>query len=253
MTTYDPVWESLDVFNPVKLRTGEDIKGAVNIIQNSLDDKAIGSIIQFSLRRTQDYALEFILSCMLFCFCPCQLPTDAAAAVCDAYATRISTFILNKFPSNIEGFYGSVGYRVITRLSHTLESLPFAAGAKPDGLDDHLQHGKLALAALSELRALLQSEVFDKQSIVMKKNRRSPRLTRQSGPSANMEGDIQCFEALGLRFPRTRLSAEETAQKMIATQRNVLKVHLPAIHVTFHSSAESYTSFSSERFGTVKS
>lgn len=150
-------------------------------------------------------------------------------AVCDAHATRITTSILNKFPSRIEEFYDSVGYQVISRLSYTLDNLPFATGGKPDGLDDHLQHGKMALATLKELRELLQGKVLNKRPIVTKKDKRSPQLYRQSEPSANMEGAIQCFEALGLRFPRTRLSAEETTQKIIDTQRNVLKVRLPLL------------------------
>ena len=84
-----------------------------------------------------------------------------ATAVNDAHAIRISTFLLKNIPSDIEGFYDSIGYHVISRMSHTLESLPFATGGKPDGLDDHLQHGKIALAALNELRKLLQLEGED--------------------------------------------------------------------------------------------
>ena len=68
-TTCDQVWESLDVFDPVSLRTEEDIKRAVNMLQNSLDDRSIGAIIQFSLH-THNCALEFILSCMSVLFLP---------------------------------------------------------------------------------------------------------------------------------------------------------------------------------------
>jgi hypothetical protein len=69
-TTYDQVWASLDVFNPANLTTGEDIRRAVNTLQNSLDYQSIGSIIQFSFRHTHNRALEFMLSCTSVLFLP---------------------------------------------------------------------------------------------------------------------------------------------------------------------------------------
>jgi hypothetical protein len=180
-------------------------------------------------------------------------------AVSDAHAALISTFLLGKFPSDIERYYDSVGHNVISRLSHTLENLPFAAGRKPDGLDDHLRHGKMALAALNELRELLQGDHFFRKDTVAKTNKRTlprtPQMSGQSKPSSNLEGVIQSFETLGHQFPRTRHSAEETTQKIIDSQRKFLKVYLPLLSTShaFRNGAEPYTSFSSGRFGTVKS
>jgi hypothetical protein len=152
-------------------------------------------------------------------------------AISDAHATRISTFLLNKLPTSIEAFYESIIYHVILRLSHTFRHLPFTSGKKPDGLDDNIKHQEIALAALNELRKLLQDEEFYKRDIVTKTNKRRPQLTRPSELSADMEGVIQRFETLGHRFPKTRLSAEETIQKIMETQRRILKVirhrHLP--------------------------
>jgi hypothetical protein len=80
-TTYDRTWASLDVFNPANLTTGEDIRRAVNTLQDSLDSQSIGSIIQCSFRHTHNRALEFMLSCTSrsasVLFYLCQLPTNA--------------------------------------------------------------------------------------------------------------------------------------------------------------------------------
>ena len=75
-TTYDQGWASLPIFNPVDLRTGEDIERAVIILQDSLNDQSIVSIIQVSLHHVHKYALGFILSCMFVQVCQCQLPTN---------------------------------------------------------------------------------------------------------------------------------------------------------------------------------
>jgi hypothetical protein len=144
-------------------------------------------------------------------------------AISDTHATRISTFLLNKLSTSIEEFYESITYHVILRLSHTLQNLPFTSGGKPDGLDGHLKHEEMALAALNELRKLLQGD-FYKRDIVTKTKKRRPQLSRPSELSADLEGVIQRFESLGLRFPKTRLSAEETIQKIMETQRRILKV-----------------------------
>lgn len=229
-TTYDQVWASLDVFDPINLRTGEDIKRAVNILQTFLDDQSIfGSIIQYCLRHPNYYTLEFILSGTFDLFLMVFDPQPTLATeVSGTHATRILTFLLNGFPSKIGDFYVSIGYQVISRLSCTLESLPFATGGKPDGLDDHLQHWKMALAALKELRSLLQGEDVPRKDIISKKkaNKRAPELSKASQPSASVEGAVWRFRDMGLQFPRTHLSAVELTQKIIDAQRNVLKVHL---------------------------
>jgi hypothetical protein len=94
----------------------------------------------------------------------------------------------------------------------------------------------MALAALNELRRLLQGDdLFSRKDIVAKTKKRTPPRTPQisrkskSSESANMEGVIQRFEALGHQFPRTRHSAEETTQKIIDTQRKFLKVYIPLL------------------------
>lgn len=95
-------------------------------------------------------------------------------AISDTHATHISTSLLNKLPTNlnIEAFYESITYHVILRLSHTFRNLPFTSEEKPDGLDENLKHEDMALAALNELRKLLQDEDFYKKDIVTKTKKR---------------------------------------------------------------------------------
>jgi len=74
-TTYDQDLASLHIFDPVDLRTGEDIETAVNILQDTLNDRSIASIIQVSLHHTHNYyALGFMLSCMFVLFLPVSTP-----------------------------------------------------------------------------------------------------------------------------------------------------------------------------------
>jgi hypothetical protein len=138
-------------------------------------------------------------------------------AISDTHATRISVFLLKKLPTNIEAFYECITYHVMLRLSHTFRDLPFTSGETPAGLDEHLKRGEMAIAALDELRKLLQVKDFYKRDAT-KTNKRGSQVSR------DLEGVIQRFEALGHRFPKTRHSAEETIQKIMETQRRILKV-----------------------------
>ena len=98
----------------------------------------------------------------------------------------------------------------------------------------------MALATLHELRKLLQDDFYE-MDIVRKTKKKHPQLPRLSDLSANWEDVIQRFESLGLRFPKTRLSAEEAIQKIMETQWRVLKaIHdgATAICLTFYSSTE---------------
>jgi hypothetical protein len=153
-------------------------------------------------------------------------------AIGGTHATRISTFLLNEIPTGIEEFYESTTYQVILRLSHTLQSLPFTSDGKPDGLDGHLKHEEMALAALNDLHKLLQGNFF-KGDIVTKTKKRRPQQSRPSELSTDLEDVVQRFKSLGLRFPKTRVSADETIQKIMETQRRTLEVirHRHSPHV----------------------
>ena len=170
--------------------------------------------------------MRLSLYCRVCLLCSAHVDSQLMLAtdISDHHATRISAYLLNKLPLNIERFYESIGFRVTARLSHTLQNIPFSPGERPDGLEDHLKHEKMALASLDELRKLLQDEDLFKRDVYTKTKKRSQQLSKSSEHSAGLEGVMQRFEALGLRVPRTRCSAEEMIQKIIGTERRILKV-----------------------------
>ncbi|KAI0297515.1 hypothetical protein B0F90DRAFT_1819255 [Multifurca ochricompacta] len=178
----------LNIFNASSLTTDEDINTAVNVLQDTLDDESIGPIIRCSL------SLE-------------PVGHDTAA--------YISKFILNKFPSNAEGFTTSLGYQILSRLSNCLSGLPYPSGQQPDGLEDHQTHTRMAPAILEYLSTLLLSGVFDKAGTGRRSNK-------------NM---VQRFESSRSKSPtgKPRLLAEEMIRSTIDTQKNILKFFITLI------------------------
>ena len=153
-----------------------------------------------------------------------------ATAVSNAHAAHISKFIFNHFPSNIKRFHDSIAFKSISTLAHTFQNITFPPGEKPDGLDDHLHHAKVALIVLDELRDLPQGDLPYCNTKARKVTAQRPG-PGSSEPSVDVQRSIKCFEALGLRIPKTPRAAEETIQKILETQRRVLKVRsllLPA-------------------------
>ena len=59
------------------------------------------------------------------------------------------------------------------------------------------------------------------------------------GQRRDLEGVIQLFDSLGVRFPKTRLSAEATIQKIMETQQRILKVIRHRFLPHLYSSTES--------------
>ena len=55
----------LRIFTPSSLATEDDIATAVTVLQDSLDNESIGSIIDVSIMPEHPYVFEFILSCKL--------------------------------------------------------------------------------------------------------------------------------------------------------------------------------------------
>lgn len=114
-------------------------------------------------------------------------------------------------------FYDSIAFKSISTLARTFQNLSFTSCKKPDGLDDHLHHAKVALTALDELRNLPRGDL----PYWMTAQRPGPGF---SDPSVGVQRSSKCFEALGLRFPRTPQAAEETARNILESQRKVLRV-----------------------------
>ena len=55
----------LDIFHPSHLPTEDSISVALDVLEGSLNNKAIGPIILCSLRPEHPYVFEFIMSCKL--------------------------------------------------------------------------------------------------------------------------------------------------------------------------------------------
>jgi hypothetical protein len=141
-----------------------------------------------------------------------------AIGVSDDNATRISNFIFEHFPSDIKRFYHSIAFRAISTLAHTFQDLSFISCGRPDGLDDHLRHAKLASTALDELSKLRKGDA---------------------------DRHIESFDALGLQFPKTRQAAVETVQKILEIERRVLRVSSTLPSMIRFTVLLSQTSFSS--------
>jgi hypothetical protein len=116
-----------------------------------------------------------------------------------------------------------MAFKSILTFSRTFENLTFIPGEKPDGLDDHLHHAKVALIVLDKLRDLPQGDFLycNTKARKVAAQRPDPRLPE---PSVDFQRIIECFEALGLRIPKTPRAAEETIRKILETQRRVLRV-----------------------------
>ncbi len=227
----------LDILKRENLKTEEDIHRAVDVLEGYLDDESIGTILQLSLQRSHA-AFELIVSSNAH---PVSLRAISrlilATAVSNAHANLISKFILDHFPSNVEQFYDSIAYKAILTLTQTLQGLSFSSCTKPNGLDDHLRHTKVALTALGELHKQLHGGVLDSNT---KPSKMNTRRSRPSQPSADVEAGIERLEALGLRFPKTRLAAKETVQKILETQRTILRVRSGPLSVSSFSAAKPY-------------
>jgi hypothetical protein len=70
----------LDIFNPSRLATEDDITVALNVLEGSLDNTSIGPIILCSLQPEHPYVFEFIVSCKFALFAPAVIDTHAHAS-----------------------------------------------------------------------------------------------------------------------------------------------------------------------------
>jgi len=65
---------SLDIFNPAKLRTEDDINRAAKTLEDSLGDESIGTILRLSLQPSHHTVFELILSSIPTPFLPAPVP-----------------------------------------------------------------------------------------------------------------------------------------------------------------------------------
>ncbi|KAI0247856.1 hypothetical protein BJV78DRAFT_1285222 [Lactifluus subvellereus] len=182
----------LDIFKPSRLSTEEDIATAVNVLEDTLDKESIEPIILVSLQPGHPYAFEFILS-----------------SISEDCATLVSKFILDKFPSDVDGLNDSLGYQVLSRLSHSLSRLPYPSTPLQERLDDHRRKVEKAPAVLEDLTKLLRGGWFD-----------------DAGKGMGTEINDRLFQALGHQAPKSHDSAQRLLQSTMDTQKNTLKFFL---------------------------
>ena len=153
-----------------------------------------------------------------------------ATAVSNDSAALVTQFIFNGFPSNADGFRASLGYRILSQLSHTLARLSYPAGQSPDQLNDRRHDIEIAPALLEDLSILLGEGFLDDAEVEKKVNRKNTQRgkTSRSKVTSGVHAGIndRLFRALGREAPRSRSAAEELVQSVIDGQRNILEVRL---------------------------
>lgn len=153
-------------------------------------------------------------------------------AVSEGSSKMVVQYIFERLPSDADGFEASLGHQVLSRLSYSLTRLPYPSGQRPDHLNDHRRNIELAPTLLENLSKLLREGYFDggrTEGKANKKNAQRGKTQLSKAPSAaHDEINNRLFTALGRAAPRNRESAEKLVQSIIATQKEILKVRLPA-------------------------
>lgn len=150
-------------------------------------------------------------------------------------ATLISQFILDRLPSNAEEFRASLGYNILSHLSHSLARLSYPSverpvGQRPEDIDAYRTEIEIALTLLEDLSKLLREGFLGEvevESKPNKKNMQKGKGSRSKVPSGvHAEINDRLYRALGREAPRTCDAAEELVQSVLDSQKNILKVRL---------------------------
>jgi hypothetical protein len=151
-----------------------------------------------------------------------------AKAISEDSVNLVSQFILDKLPSDTDGFRASLSYQILSRLSHSLSRLPYPSGQQPAHFDDHRRDIEVAPALLEDLSRLLREGCLDGIEAKGKTNKKNLQRgkTQRSKVTlvAHAEINDRLFRALGREAPRNRESVEELVRSIIATQKDALKV-----------------------------
>ncbi len=94
-------------------------------------------------------------------------------AISEDNVQLVSQFILEKLPSNADGFRDSLCYQILSRLSHTLSRLPYPSGQQPDHFNDHRRDTEAAPALLEDLSTLSREGYLDGADANAKMNKKS--------------------------------------------------------------------------------
>jgi hypothetical protein len=149
-------------------------------------------------------------------------------AVSEDSSKLISQYILDRLPLDADKFRATLGYQVLSRLSHSLSRLPYPFGQQPDHLDDHRRDIEAAPALLEDLSKLLREGYLDGANAECKGNKKNKQRgkTQRSKVTSAAHTVIndRLFQALGCEAPKNRKSAEELVESITVTQKNILEV-----------------------------
>ena len=152
-----------------------------------------------------------------------------ATAVNNVTSAYILSFVLSEFPPDAREFHSSLGYEIVSRLSHSLSKLPYSSNRKPEDLDDRCHNTKMAPSILEDLSTLLQLSFFEEAESSNRKTTQKSKTARRRAPTgAFAEINDRLFRALGPQVPRSRESAEETMRSIVDNQMDTLRVRIPS-------------------------
>jgi hypothetical protein len=162
------------------------------------------------------------------CLSPRESPLTLATAVNNNSATLVSQFILDRLPSNADGFRASFGYKILSHLSHSLARLSYRQ--PPEQFDDHHRDIEIAPVLIEDLSNLLREGFLDEAEVESKANKKNTQKGKGSRSKvtsgAHAEINDRLFRVLGREAPRTRDAAEELVQSVLDGQKNILEVRL---------------------------
>ena len=152
-----------------------------------------------------------------------------ATAINDDTSAYIWGFVLDKFPSSVSEFPSSLGYEIVSRLSHSLSQLSYPSNGRPEDLDDRCRHTEMAPSILEDLSILLQPSFFEEaESSNRKTAQQSKTSRRKASTGVHTEINDRLFRALGPQVPRTRESVEEVIKSIVDNQKDTLRVGTPS-------------------------
>jgi hypothetical protein len=144
-------------------------------------------------------------------------------------ATLISQFILDRLPSNADEFRASLGYGILSHLSHSLARLSYPSDQRPEDIDAYRPDIEIAPTLLEDLSKLLREGFLDEMEAEgkAKKNvQKGKGLRSKVSSGVHAEINDRLYRALGREAPRTCDAAEELVRSVLDGQKNILEVRL---------------------------
>jgi hypothetical protein len=173
---------------------------------------------------THSSSLYLVCPSSSFKFCTETPLVPLTIVTNDSPSAYILSFILSKFPPDVSAFQSSLGYEIVSRLSHSLSKLPYSSSGRPEGLDYHCHHTQMAPSILEDISELLRLSFFEEAESSNKKTMHQSKSSRRRAPTMHTEINDRLSQALGHKAPRTRESAEGMIKSIVDSQKDTLKV-----------------------------